>query len=229
MSTGGESSLVDDSFEADLELKPAALFENARDWVNAVLGEPVVGDGQLLPELPVGCGWFFEGEEGETSGGRSEASVGLPGISRVCPVGSETAAWIRGSLEARDFSDEVCFRVLQEGLGKLPRVKRPGFEKGPGYAVLLGLYSLGGFHGVSTAAVENPEVVEYLNAYLKCQCPGHTWCAIYVSKNTRMPMHRDLRNASQSQILAKARVEDCGLRVSPEPDRCASCPQQGSG
>ena len=92
------------------------------------------------------------------------------GLARLCSVDPETSALIRGRLEAHDFSDAACLRILQQGFRCLPRVKRSMMKQGPGQAVLLGLYSLGGFRGVSRAAGENPEVVKYLNGYLKNQC-----------------------------------------------------------
>ena len=42
-------------------------------------------------------------------------------------------------------------------------VARRSLVQGQGRAVLLGLYGLGGFRGISRATIGNPEVTRYLN------------------------------------------------------------------
>ena len=130
----------------------------------------------LLPEIPAGCGWFWEPEEAwvvsdERKGdNRWDSSC----AARVCSVDPGTCAWIRGSLERQDYSDDTCLQVLQRGFESWPRRSRSFLSPGSGKAVLLGMwscsttftalakqgqvqfnairmYSLGGFHGISRA------------------------------------------------------------------------------
>ena len=66
------------------------------------------------------------------------------------------------------------------------------------------LYGLGGFHGVSKASSLHEEVTRYLNGYVSALVPEHAWVALYVSRDTKVPVHRDLRNAPQFATAVKA-------------------------
>ena len=49
-----------------------------------------------------------------------------------------------------------------------------------------------------------PEVVRYLNGFVKAQCPEHVWTTLYVTKNASLPIHRDLRNAKGLPVCVRA-------------------------
>ena len=151
----------------------------------------------LSASLPEGSGLF---ELRHWSGELEEAAV--RGI-QVPSLDGESRVWIKERLENQEFSDEVCLEVLARGLGFLPLARRR-MIKSTGRAVLLGLYGLGGFHGISRAASLNKELTRYLNGYVGSLVPGHSWTALYVSRDTKVPLHRDLRNAAQFPTVVKA-------------------------
>ena len=149
---GGESFSgsggSDENFEADFELQSGVRVQNVSGYVGEGNDVSGLGEVPVCSVPPEGCGWFVEVFEDGTSDEESgDRDLALVGISKIGPMGHETCACIRGSLENQDFSDETCVRVLCEGLGALPRISRSMRSKGSGHAVLLGLYSLGGFRG----------------------------------------------------------------------------------
>ena len=110
---------------------------------------------------------------------------------------------LRGYCENGVFSDEECCEVLDVGLRDLP-VARRSMLKRQGRAVVLGLYGVGGFHGVSRATWSCPEVTKYLNSLIRQRSPGHLWTTLYISRNTVTPLHRDQRNAKGFDVWVKA-------------------------
>ena len=96
-----------------------------------------------------------------------------------------------------------CYEVLTGGLCNLPTATRSIMGR-KGGAVVCGLYSVGGFHGISKASEQFPLVIRYLNQFLREQAPGHVWTRLYVSHNTQAPLHRDLRNASEFPVVVRA-------------------------
>ena len=111
--------------------------------------------------------------------------------------------WIQDLLARQAFSDSDCLEVLERGLEVLPVTRRPLGRKS-GRAVLLGLYGVGGFRGITKATGVYSEVVKYLNEFLKTQCLEHVWTTLYVTKNAALPIHRDLRNAEGSRVCVRA-------------------------
>ena len=111
--------------------------------------------------------------------------------------------WIQGLVQEGEYSARECLEVLNKGLCGIPVARRPMLQ-GQGRALLLGLYGLGGFRGVSRATFEYAEVVRYLNKFMLSQRPAHLWTALYVSRNTVMPLHRDLRNAKGFNVMVRA-------------------------
>ena len=111
--------------------------------------------------------------------------------------------WIQDRIDQQAFSDLDCLEVLEKGLEVLPVTRRP-LGRRNGRAVLLGLYGVGGFHGVTRATGSYSEVVRYLNGFFKTQCPEQVWTTFYVTKNAALPIHRDLRNAEGSCVCVRA-------------------------
>ena len=153
--------------------------------------------GEMVEVSSLGSGLFVE--KGECSGDEEEqpdlddSSDGLPGL-KFLNLGS-TDEW--------EFSEQECTRVLEQNLDHMP-VARRTLLCGKGRAVLLGLYGVGGFHGISKATVANPELTRYLNGFVRSQDPNHLWTTLYVSKSTLRPLHRDLRNARGFPVLVRA-------------------------
>ena len=221
---GGESSLVSSSVREF----PSCEFRGVSDDEDEDSGEGFLvevgsGDGvmeEVIEDFGLGLRFLGRCELDECS----EARIGLRALTE------ETASWIEELLEQRCFSDTQCREVLERGLGDLPMAKRPAL-KGKGRAVLLGLYGLGGFQGVSRASEANPEVTRYLNGFIKACCPEHVWTSLYVSKNTSMPVHRDLGNARGFDIGVRALGEFVGggLWVEGESNLGSVCKVVGSG
>ena len=146
---------------------------------------------------PLGVGFFVEPEgnfiEDE---GEEESSSKMVSLSELKTLAfDERVAWV--------LSENECLEVLEQSLGNIPIARRPMLG-GKGRAVLLGLYGVGGFYGVSKAASGNPEVTRYLNEFVRAQDPGHLWTTLYVSRNTLAPLHRDQRNAKGFSTLVRA-------------------------
>ena len=186
-SGSNSSELV--NFEADFDVES---FEPA---LEECFSSPFVE--VLRANTPEGSGLF--GLEPESS---DDDAALLRGVKVGLPD-DESRLWIRGRWEQGDFSDEVCLEVLNRGLGWLPGARRK-MIRSHGRAVLLGLYGLGGFHGVSKASSLHEEVTRYLNGYVSALVPEHAWVALYVSRDTKVPVHRDLRNAPQFATVVKA-------------------------
>ena len=218
---GGESSLVRESLQKS-EYRGVSDDEDG-DSGEGFLVEVGFGDGvmeEVIEDFGLGLRFLGRCESDECS----ETRIGLRALTE------ETASWIEELLEQRCFSDTQCREALERGLGDLPMAKRPAL-KGKGRAVLLGLYGLGGFQGVSRASEANPEVTRYLNGFVKACCPEHVWTSLYVSKNTSMPIHRDLGNAKGFDVGVRALGEFVGggLWVEGESNVGSVCKVVGSG
>ena len=125
------------------------------------------------------------------------------GVKEVQVVSEGVAAWIESLTQAGKWSAVECEEVLNKGLGRLPVVSRPLAQR-KGGAVLFGLYGVGGFRGITKASDKFPPVVRYLNQFLRSQMPDKVWTSLYVSHNTSMPMHRDLRNAPDFPVVVRS-------------------------
>ena len=175
---GSGSGLVEDSIEG-------LSWVSCRDAGPEDVGRPCRG----------GAEWSRESE--------AEGTFLDSVPSSLKTLDGELKLWIQSCAEAGVFSSQECLEVLDQGLKGIP-VARRSLVQGQGRAVLLGLYGLGGFRGISRATIGNPEVTRYLNGFVRNQCPTHLWTALYVSRNTVMPVHRDLRNAKGFDVLVRA-------------------------
>ncbi|CAE7427987.1 GIP [Symbiodinium sp. CCMP2592] len=130
-------------------------------------------------------------------------------VAAVKVEDTEFVQWWKSVGKEEACSAQNCFKGLEIGLRNMP-VARRSMIKGQGQAVVLGLYGVGGFHGVSKMALEHPDLTRYLNHFVHQQNPDHLWTTLYVSRNTVMPLHRDLRNAKGFDILVRAVGEFIG-------------------
>ena len=104
-------------------------------------------------------------------------------------------------LERRDFSYPSCEKLVQE-----LRIKNHGRNRnliGQGQETMtLGMYAYGNHYGVTRRTEQLPCVTRYLNEFLRHKCPNHEgWCSLVVSRNTKLPTHRDLHNLPGSKNL----------------------------
>ena len=122
---------------------------------------------------------------------------------RVVELEAGFEGWLQDKIDNGSFSGDECAEVLSRGFGFLPHARRPMFQQ-QGRAVMLGLYGVGGFKGITKATSTHAGIARYLNRFVKSQSQDHVWTTLYVTQNTRNVMHRDLRNAHQFPILARA-------------------------
>ena len=171
-------------------------------------GESHGSERELFLRSCCGTVWASGDEGGADSGSESEARGEFQDENRQEDphmigknVGDSTERavdddsvedWVLGQGE---YSAEECYGVLRQVLGNLPKARRPMLEHF-GKGLLCGLYAVGGFRGVSKFSEKYSFLVEYLNRFLEVRNPGGLWTTIYISQNTCMPPHRDLRNAS---------------------------------
>ena len=201
----------------EIRVAAAAVLEPDLGWADASRCSPGGESSYMCSFRNEGDVFGQHGEEESSlddfeNGSREElgGSVVLEEFSLASCV--ERRVWVesdtfRESLEQKilqgEFDDFSCLGLLENGPGELLSATRP-IARGKGQAVLYGLYGLGGFHGISNATEGCPCLVRYLNRYLETQVPGHLWTTIYLTKNARVPVHRDLRNASGFPIGVKA-------------------------
>ena len=219
---GGECSYFPPGFSTEGEVVVQGRDSIEGDFV--VIGDDLVGseseEGEneaCLEEDEAGSGFFFE-----VGGVLAEEERRLQALEAL---GGSVAG-----LEER-MTSQACWELLERELGNLPVAKRPMLQGG-GRAVLLGLYGVGGFRGISKATHLYTSVTQWLNAFVRSQCPDHVWTTLYVSKNTRAPMHRDLRNAKGFEIWVRAVGEFSGGGLWIEGDSnqgCASRTIPGGG
>ena len=141
----------------------------------------------------------YEEEEVEDFGGEGlRVQKGL-----VDPDGDGVLRDIVSGVREGSWSPQECLEVLMRFESRLPPVRRAIVE-GQGTAVLCGLSAVGGFKGLSTFTDQYPNLVRYLNGFLKRSCPKGVWTTVYLSHNARMSPHRDRRNALEFPIVARA-------------------------
>ena len=210
VTSGGESPWVSlpDSCPEDWENEDEGdSFNPLSESREGLVEFGLPGDGLFAePE-----GSFFEDEGSEQPSGIAVSSLGFKTL-----VLAESEAWV--------FSEEECLSVLEQDLGTIPIARRPMLGA-KGRAVLLGLYGVGGFCGISRAASCNAEVTRYLNEFVRAQNPGHLWTTLYVSRNTWAPLHRDQRNAKGFFTLVRALGDFAGggLWIEEEGKRGSVC------
>ena len=137
----------------------------------------------------------------DCAGAEPEYEDGFGVVSKV--VNGFDEQWLQERVCNGDLTPAECEKVLQTCVGLLPPARRI-VQNERGHAVLCGLYGRGGFHGISRFTREYPLVVMYLNKFLKAQVPEGFWTTIYLSQNTKMPVHRDLVNAPGFPIIVRA-------------------------
>ena len=182
------------SSDSERNLYPSCGWEETCEG-SGVFREPGEGfDSESENEL--GCSGP-ESEDEPARVTRLNGKVGFGALQESRVDGFRDEGWGLG------FSDAECREVLDSRLTGIPVARRP-MLRGQGRAVLFGLYGIGGFRGISKATFVQPEVVQYINGYVRSKCPGHVWTTLYVSRNAHAPLHRDLRNAKGFKIWVKA-------------------------
>ncbi|CAE7537698.1 RE1 [Symbiodinium sp. CCMP2592] len=138
--------------------------------------------------------WVRKGFTAKGSGGeRDGPDQGLGGLGDRIQDGIRRGDWSVGE----------CLEILGGCANQLPPTRRT-IAQGQGSAVLCGLYAVGGFRGVSSFTMRCPDLVRYLNGFLKNRDPDGVWTTVYLSHNACMLPHRDLMNASEFPIRAQA-------------------------
>ena len=151
-------------------------------------------------------------------------------IKGVSATGNDVEAWIRDCLDRGEFTATECCEVLRRSFRELPVAKRSLLQR-QGRAVVCGLFAVGGFKGVSNWARRFPLMTEYVNRFLRKGNPEGCWTTVYLSHNTKMPLHRDLRNSREFPIIARA-VGDFvggGLWLESDREQSVSCRQLPDG
>ena len=153
-----------------------------------------------------------------------------PCVQEVRGPGVEVEKWIQELLRNGTGTSEECLQVLTQGFGRLPVANRTVMDK-KGGAVVCGLYSVGGFHGISKASERFPEVIKYSNHFMKEQAPDQIWTSLYVSQNTQAPLHRDLRNAPEYPVVVRAvgQFKGGGLWIEDANDEGPVCKRLPNG
>ena len=176
---GGESSLG--FFQSSLGFFQDSgwLFGVGDSFVGGDLDDPSFGGG-----FEPGPSWDPSGplRDSELGEGRFQVED-LDEVVGVRVAQKGNASEIRQKVDAGMFSNSDCLELLRMYFPELPTARRPMLHC-QGRAVLCGMYSLGGFHGVSRCARDNPWVVRYLNGFIGSVCPGHLWTALYIFLTT---------------------------------------------
>ena len=164
---------------------------------------------QLLNEF---CNEFEAGGEFLESG----QDEGLCTVSAVDNNRASTD-FLETCLSEQRFDFQSCLEVLRTYMVKFPVPRRRGLEGDAAYAI-LGLYCHGGMRGITSFTKRREGIVRYLNGFIAHHNPMGRWAAIYLSKNTTMPLHRDSRNARQGKawIVALGDFIGGGLWVATE-------------
>ena len=110
----------------------------------------------------------------------------------------------RAARSQANFSFETCLQLLQgaslKGTTKprLPTVSAAGHE-----VFVFGLYCHGADVGITRRTEEHPELVLYLNGFMRFHGGSGAWSSIAVNDNVRAKPHRDHNNApnSSNQII----------------------------
>ena len=198
----------------EVRVAAAAMLELGFDWESGAVLASKLGGGSFLNSSTVGSVFEDRVESGgeDSEGSSSESLHGWDGQGLKEHGCVERKVWIE-DVEVKEraeskllqgfFDDASCLDLLRKGPGGFQPATRPLCRK-RGQAVLFGLYGVGGFHGISNASEGCPSLVKYLNGYLASLAPQHVWTTLYVSKNVRAPIHRDLRNAGGFCTCVKA-------------------------
>ena len=107
--------------------------------------------------------------------------------------GMSSLGFLKSCTEEGRYDFESCLQVLRECVPGFPPPRRATVAGDKAYAV-LGLYSQGGFKGITRFAQGNPDLTKYLNGFVRTHHPQGSWSTLYLARNTSMPVHRDTRN-----------------------------------
>ena len=120
-------------------------------------------------------------------------------------------------LEQKDFSYASFEKFMQTWPGTMHAKQRPA-AMSKGEYFYFGLYSHGDIYGVTSRSRELPQVVRYLNSFMRyqCDCQGFkdaTWTSIGVGVNAGSDLRRDVHNraGAPSYITGAGKFRDGGL------------------
>ncbi|CAE7521159.1 RE2 [Symbiodinium sp. CCMP2592] len=120
-------------------------------------------------------------------------------------VAEEQKEWLKELIASGSYSTDEVVRVLRTCAGNLQPANRK-IMGGKGRYAILGLYNQGGLNGVTRFALDNQELVRYLNRYVDSFGMGGRYTTLYLSLNTGVPVHRDIRN----DMTAPVWIVACG-------------------
>ena len=113
--------------------------------------------------------------------------------------GDDCESFAKGLLEREDFSYESLEQLVEllphMRIDKQRDINRPKKDHVKG--IMAGLWTHGGFHGVSRASHQYALTVQYINRFMARQVDHH-WTSFVVLKNVRTNLHRDVHNARGS-------------------------------
>ncbi|OLQ00692.1 hypothetical protein AK812_SmicGene16628 [Symbiodinium microadriaticum] len=95
------------------------------------------------------------------------------------------------------FDMETCESLLQQLQAQLPvsrANKHVRWSDQLPQALALGCYSHGAFCGVTKQSLRHPELVHYVNDYLRHHLPNHGWSSVMLTFNGHALPHRDHHN-----------------------------------
>ena len=102
----------------------------------------------------------------------------------------------RKLLQCRDFSFKACEELLNLAPLKSPNRNRSMVERDAEY-LTLGVYSHGAFYGTTNASERHPQLTAHLNAFGQRHLPPQArWTSLTVSRDNKLPVHRDVNNSS---------------------------------
>ncbi|CAE7462825.1 GIP [Symbiodinium sp. CCMP2592] len=112
----------------------------------------------------------------------------------------------------KNFSFEALESILEQVLTKVTRKEgqQHRWSSGTRARLLLGGYSHGAFSGVTNVTYRHKELVQYVNAFLQHQLPGHQWSSLLLGLNSGTIPHKDSHNLRYSTNILTC---DCGLLV----------------
>ena len=131
--------------------------------------------------------------------------------------------WQAGHLlKQKDFSYTSFEKFMQTWPSAMHARQRPA-SMSEGEYFYFGLYSHGNAYGVTNRSRELPQVVRYLNSFMKyqCDCQGFkdaTWTSIGVGVNAGSDPHRDVHNqaGAPSYITGAGRFRGGGLWIAED-------------
>ena len=132
--------------------------------------------------------------------------------------------WQAGHLlKQKDFSYTSFEKFMQTWPSAMRARQRPA-SMSKGEHFYFGLYSHGNAYGVTNRSRELPQVVRYLNSFMRYQCEcqgfkGAMWTSIGVGVNAGSDPHRDVHNkaGTPSYITGAGRFRGGGLWTAEDP------------